>query len=190
MTNLSKLHKAKKAEGTFNGECIKQQKWLYIYMNVYMRVFHLTESRWPNEFDRNMTTTNLNNWIWLKLKPTNLLKLTNLNFRSGVLLILAGQLYGWNMLNCKKTSQKNARYFSQDYLVLPTKYFVLQRNLTTHYPVLINYSMSIANYDYPQTRSTTNKYWTTKVLYIMESLNTHFYLNLNTLSWSWTFNNS
>ena len=35
---------------------------------------------WPNEFDRTMTMTNLNIWIWPKLK------LTNLNFTSRVLL--------------------------------------------------------------------------------------------------------
>ena len=51
-----------------------------------MRVIHLTESRWPNEYDWTMTKTNLNNWTWLKLKPTNLMKLTNLNFTSKVLL--------------------------------------------------------------------------------------------------------
>ena len=47
----------------------------------------MTEWRWPNEFDRTMTTKNLNNWTWPKLKLTNHLKPTNLNFTSGVLLI-------------------------------------------------------------------------------------------------------
>ena len=49
--------------------------------------YSLDESRWPNEFDRTMTTMNLNNWTWPKLKPTNILKQTNLNFTSVVLLI-------------------------------------------------------------------------------------------------------
>ena len=35
----------------------------------------MTEWRWLNEFDPIMTATNLNNWTWPKLKPTNLLKL-------------------------------------------------------------------------------------------------------------------
>ena len=39
---------------------------------------HLTDSRWLNEFDQTMTKTNLNNWTWPKLKPTNL------NLMSGV----------------------------------------------------------------------------------------------------------
>ena len=47
----------------------------------------LTDSRWQNKFDRTMTTRSLNNWVWPKLKPTNLLKPMNLNFTSGVLLI-------------------------------------------------------------------------------------------------------
>ena len=59
---------------------------------TWTRVIHLTESRWPNKFDQTMTTTNLNNWIWLKLKPTNLLKPGNLNFTSGVLLIFNAYL--------------------------------------------------------------------------------------------------
>ena len=45
-----------------------KQKQLYLFpKDVYFRV--LTESRWPNEYDRTMTTTNLNNWTWPKLKP-------------------------------------------------------------------------------------------------------------------------
>ena len=31
----------------------------------------MTKSRWPNEYDQPMTTTNLIFWIWPKLKPTN-----------------------------------------------------------------------------------------------------------------------
>ena len=53
----------------------------------FWRNNHLTELTWPNEYDWTMTTTNLNNWIWPKLTPTNLLKPTNLNFTSEVLLI-------------------------------------------------------------------------------------------------------
>ena len=51
-----------------------------------VRVIHLTKSRWPNEYDQDMTMTNLIFWIWPKLKPTNLIKPKNLNFASGVLL--------------------------------------------------------------------------------------------------------
>ena len=40
---------------------------------------YMTELRWQNEYDRMTTTTNVNNWIWPKLKPTNL------KLRSGVL---------------------------------------------------------------------------------------------------------
>ena len=32
----------------------------------FSRNNHLTDSRWLNEYDRNMTTTNINNWIWPK----------------------------------------------------------------------------------------------------------------------------
>ena len=46
----------------------------------------LPQPRWLKEFDQIMTTTNLNNWTWPKLKSTNLLKPTNLNFTSRVLL--------------------------------------------------------------------------------------------------------
>ena len=53
----------------------------------------LTELTWPNEYDRTMTTTNLNNWIWPKLTLTNLLKPTNLNFTSGVLLISVPDIF-------------------------------------------------------------------------------------------------
>ena len=42
-----------------------------------------------------MTTTNFNNWPWPKLKPTNLLKSTNLNFTFGVLLI------SWCFFSCR-----------------------------------------------------------------------------------------
>ena len=52
-----------------------------------MRNIRLTDSRWPKEYDRTMTRTNLNNWTWPNLKPTNLTKLTNLNLTSRVLLI-------------------------------------------------------------------------------------------------------
>ena len=51
-----------------------------------MRNVHLTNSRRPNEYDRTMTMANLYNWTWPKLKPTNLIKPTNLNLTSGVLL--------------------------------------------------------------------------------------------------------
>ena len=57
-----------------------------VWKRQYSRVIHLTESRWPNEYDQTMTTTNLNNWTWQILKPTNLMKPTNLNLTSGVLL--------------------------------------------------------------------------------------------------------
>ena len=40
----------------------------------------MTDSRWSNEYDQNMTTMNLNNWTWPKLKPTNLNLPTNLLF--------------------------------------------------------------------------------------------------------------
>ena len=60
---------------------------LWLLVTIIWRNNHLTELTWPNEYDRTMTTTNLNNWIWPKLTPTNLLKPTNLNFTSGVLLI-------------------------------------------------------------------------------------------------------
>ena len=33
---------------------------------------HLIDSRWPNEYDRTMTTMIVNKWTWPKLKPTNL----------------------------------------------------------------------------------------------------------------------
>ena len=58
----------------------------FLIMGLHLTVIHLTKSRWPNEYDRTMTMTNLNNWTWPKLKLTNLMKLTNLNFTSGVLL--------------------------------------------------------------------------------------------------------
>ena len=45
------------------------------------------------EYDQTMTTTNLNNWTWQKLKPANLLKLTNLNYTSGVLLIYVPDVF-------------------------------------------------------------------------------------------------
>ena len=61
--------------------------WEIIIWSIQDDWMNLIDSRWLNEFDRIMTTTNLNNWIWLKLKPTNLLKLTNLNFTSGVHLV-------------------------------------------------------------------------------------------------------
>ena len=65
-------------------QCLQK---IIISNNSNMRVIHLIESRWPNEFDQTMTTMNLNNWTWPKLKPTNLMKPTNRNFTSGVLLI-------------------------------------------------------------------------------------------------------
>ena len=46
----------------FNIKMIKQKK--YIFLPFYPRNNHLTDSRWPNELDWTMTTTNLNNWIW------------------------------------------------------------------------------------------------------------------------------
>ena len=49
---------------------------LSVRRNTYM-----TESRWQNEYDRITTMTNINNWTWLKLKPTNL------NLTSEVFLI-------------------------------------------------------------------------------------------------------
>ena len=53
---------------------------------VKARVIHLTKSWWPNEYEWTMTMTNLNNWTWPKFKLTNLMKPTNLNFMSRVLL--------------------------------------------------------------------------------------------------------
>ena len=59
--------------------------WLY-YKCLFQRVNHLTQSRWPNEYYQTVTTMNLIFWIWSKLKLINLMKPTNLNFTSGVLL--------------------------------------------------------------------------------------------------------
>ena len=48
------------------------------YLNIvkilflFLRNTNLTESRWQNEYDRITTKTNINNWTWPKLKPTNL----------------------------------------------------------------------------------------------------------------------
>ena len=53
----------------------------------------MTEWRWPNEFDQIMTMMNLNNLTWPKLKPTNLLKPTNINFTSLVLLIYVPDVF-------------------------------------------------------------------------------------------------
>ena len=50
--------------------CFKCLPFIFCCLIVdkfYERVINLTESRWSNEFHRIMTTTNLNNWIWLKL---------------------------------------------------------------------------------------------------------------------------
>ena len=56
---------------------------LWLFWLIGLRVIHLTESRWPNEFDRIMAMTNIKNWTWPKLAMTNLLKPTNLNYRLG-----------------------------------------------------------------------------------------------------------
>ena len=66
---------------------------VYLWTLLLVRVIHLNESRWPNKFDWTMTTTYLNNWTWPKLKPTNLMKTTNLNFTSGVLLISVPDIF-------------------------------------------------------------------------------------------------
>ena len=65
---------------------LQNKEPLNFFADKIMRVIHLTESRWPNEYDQTMTTMNLNNCTWPKLKLTNLIKLTNLNFTSRVLL--------------------------------------------------------------------------------------------------------
>ena len=67
---------------------------------------HLTDSTWRNEFDGTMTTTNLIFWIWPKLKPTNLMKPTNLNFTSGVLLT---NLRAWCFFSCRRAKQRGQR---------------------------------------------------------------------------------
>ena len=48
------------------------------WLNETDRVIHLTESRWQNEYDQTMTMKNLIFLIWPKLKPTILMKPTNL----------------------------------------------------------------------------------------------------------------
>ena len=53
----------------YNTFCFKN---IIIWVACLLWVIHLTESRWPNKFDKTMTTTNLNKWIWPKLKSTNL----------------------------------------------------------------------------------------------------------------------
>ena len=47
--------------------------WTDWVMTLFFRVLHLTESRWPNEYDRIMTTTNITYWIWPKLTTTNII---------------------------------------------------------------------------------------------------------------------
>ena len=51
-----------------------QSNFGFWWWSIFKRVFNMTKWRWPYEFDRTMTTTNLNNWTWPKLKLTKLLK--------------------------------------------------------------------------------------------------------------------
>ena len=55
-------------------------------MGIWLWNIHLTDSRWQNEYDQTWTKMNLNNWTWPKLKLTNLMKPTNPNLTSEVLL--------------------------------------------------------------------------------------------------------
>ena len=49
--------------------------WTTFKKAELLRDIHLTEWRWPNHDNNKLIF-----WIWLKLKPKNLMKLTNLNF--------------------------------------------------------------------------------------------------------------
>ena len=45
----------------------KQERWLIITrfkITLFSRNNHLTKSRWPNEYDQIMTTTNITYWLW------------------------------------------------------------------------------------------------------------------------------
>ena len=45
---------------------LKKKKIQILGVFNEMRNNHLIDLRWPNEYDRNMTTTNINNWLWPK----------------------------------------------------------------------------------------------------------------------------
>ena len=47
---------------------ISQLIFKYWDSTVFWRVIHMTEWRWPNEFDWIMTTRNLNIWTWTKIE--------------------------------------------------------------------------------------------------------------------------